>query len=157
MQSSMATSIAPNPFRETWSKYLSSSCTAHSLLLPCHCQNGAWRSNWVRAVRRRQKLPVANVVLSLAVEEFSTQIRRCSRHALTVPHAPLWCHQPSAVYGQISSNSYVSVEGVGAICIDPRRMCLFKALVTVSLTQLSWQLCSINQGNTHNMHSSKKY
>lgn len=65
MQSSMATSIAPNPFRETWSKYLSSSCTAHSPLLPCHCQNGAWRSNWVRAVRRRQKLPVANVVLSL--------------------------------------------------------------------------------------------
>lgn len=65
MQSSMATSIAPNPFRETWSKYLSSSCTVHSLLLPCHCQNRAWRSNWVRAVRRRQKLPVANVVLSL--------------------------------------------------------------------------------------------
>lgn len=67
-------SIAPNPFRETWSKYLSSKCTARQAqLLPCHRQNRANRSNWVRAVRSRQKVPVCKCGW-FSVEEFGTQL-----------------------------------------------------------------------------------
>lgn len=78
INSKSAGSTAPNPFEETWSKYLRSSCIALALSSKnrCRgtdnsatCQLANWR-NWVNSLSETVKMPHAKE----SVEELCTQL-----------------------------------------------------------------------------------